>query len=93
MMSIYPAAVGYWLATAQCLLLAFFLALFFLFCFSEIPGFCTGTRHRGDWRGRRYFFVLLILFSFSFQLYYFGAAFGGNPGIYQTRYHSVQELF
>lgn len=74
MMRIYPTAVGHWLATVHCfcfLLLAFgfwpfsFL-FFFLFCFSEIPGFCIGTRHRGDWRGRRYF-VLLILFLFLFN--------------------------
>lgn len=50
------------------LLLTFFLVLF-LFCFSEIPGFCTGTRHRGDWRGRRYFLSCSLFFSFFFFLF------------------------
>lgn len=96
MMSIYPTAVGHWLATAHCLFWPFFSSFFFWFVFLKIPGFCTGTRHRGDWRGRRYVLFPLFCLScsfFLFQLYYLGAAFGGNPGIYQTRYHSVQELF
>lgn len=69
MMSIYPTAVGHWLATVHCLcfwLLALAFFFLFFFCFSEIPGFCIGTRHRGDWRGRRYL-VLLILFLFLFN--------------------------
>jgi hypothetical protein len=49
------------------------LLAFLSFCFSEIPGFCIGTRHRGDWRGRRYvFFVFLFLFvCFLFFCFFF----------------------
>jgi hypothetical protein len=100
MMSIYPTAVGHWLATAHCLFFWAFFRSFFFCLFSEILEFCIGTRHRGDWGGRRYCFLFLfVLFFFLFcfsvvvELYNLGAAFGGNPGIYQTRYHSVQELF
>ena len=74
------------------------LLAFLSFCFSEIPGFCIGTRHRGDWRGRRYCFLFLFvcfLFCFSFfrSTVQFGRGFRWEPWDFQTRYHSVQELF
>jgi hypothetical protein len=66
MMSIYPTAVGHWLATAHCLFFWPFFRSFFFCLFSEIPGFCIGTRHRGDWGGRRYCFLFLfVLFFFN----------------------------
>lgn len=43
MMSIYPAAVGYWLATAQCLCFwPFFSLFFFCFAFLKSRGFVQG---------------------------------------------------
>lgn len=97
-MSIYSTAVGYWLATAYCLylwLLTSFFLFFFCFAFLKSRGFVQGPGivEIGE-EGVILFCSHPFFFFFSsFQLYYFGAAFGGNPGIYQTRYHSVQELF
>lgn len=87
-------AGGHWLATAQCLLFGpfSFSCSFSCFAFLKSRGFVQGLGIVEIGEDGVILFCLFF-FSFSFQLYYFGAAFGGNPGIYQTRYHSVQELF